>query len=250
MSSLVITKESGNLFKFELDGGTPIRNDQNRLLTNGDYCNFKTANGASIVQKQNILYSEVTLIASGTFTFASVTDMWDKLQEVGFFDGLGTGGGGGGGVDTFLELLDNFSSYLGRDGQVLVVNESEQKIESQAIALFTPELLTKLNNIEVEAQKNVRSDWDVTDPEDDRGIDNKPPSFSTTILTARFSGDGQTYDLPENAVAVKGYINDGVQHLEQTGFESDLNTFTQSGVTVTFKKTITTGQRITIDYYI
>ena len=249
MSSLIITKESGNLFKFELDGGTPIRNDQNRLLTNGDYCNFKTANGASIVQKQNILYSEVTLIARGTFTFASVVDLWNKLQEVGFFDGLASGGGGGG-VDTFLELLDTFSSYLGRDGQVLVVNESEHKIESQEIALFTAELLDKLNGIQAEAEVNVQADWNETNPLSDAFINNKPPNFNTTILTARFSGDGQTYDLPENAVAVKGYINDGVQHLEQTGFESDLNTFTQSGVTVTFKKSITTGQRITIDYYI
>lgn len=249
MSSLVITKESGNLFKFELDGGTPIRNDQNRLLTNGDYCNFKTANGASIVQKQNILYSEVTLIASGTFTFASVSDLWDKLQEVGFFDGLASGGGGGG-ADTFIELLDTPSSYIGNDSKVLVVNESEQKVIFQALALFTPELLEKLNGIQAGAQVNVNADWEETNPESDAYIFNKPSSFNTTILTARFSGDGQDYDLPANAVAVKGWINDGVQHLEQLTFESDLNTFTQAGTTVTFKKAITTGQRITIDYYI
>ena len=249
MSSLVITKESGNLFKFELDGGTPIRNDQNRLLTNGDYCNFKTANGASIVQKQNILYSEVTLIASGTFTFASVTDLWDKLQEVGFFDGLASGGGGGG-FDTFIELLDTPASYIGDDGKVLVVNESEQKVIFQAIALFTPELLTKLENIQAGAEVNVQADWDESNPLSDAFIQNKPNLSATGTFVARFSGIGQTYDLPANAVAIFATINDAIQHIEQTGFESDLNTFTQSGVTVTFKKSITTGQRIYIYYYI
>lgn len=69
------------------------------------------------------------------------------------------------------------------------------------------------------------------------------------MKTARFLGAGQNYTLPSGATAIKGWINDGVQHLEQVGFESDLNTFTQTGYLVTFKKTITTGARVVIDYY-
>lgn len=69
------------------------------------------------------------------------------------------------------------------------------------------------------------------------------------IKTVRFSGAGQDYTLPSGATAIKGWINDGAQHLEQVGFESDLNTFSQNGYLVTFKKTITTGNRIYIDYY-
>jgi hypothetical protein len=72
---------------------------------------------------------------------------------------------------------------------------------------------------------------------------------TASISSKRFSGSGQTYTLPENAVAFKGWINDGVQQKEMTGFEADLNTFTQSGLIVTFKKAITTGARIIIDYY-
>ena len=72
---------------------------------------------------------------------------------------------------------------------------------------------------------------------------------TASISSIRLSGLGQTYTLPENAVAFKGWINDGVQHKEMTGFESDLNTFTQNGLIVTFKKSITTGARIIIDYY-
>ena len=65
----------------------------------------------------------------------------------------------------------------------------------------------------------------------------------------RFAGAGQDYTLPSGAIAIKGWINDGVQHLEQSGFESDLNTFSQTGYLVTFKKAITTGARIVVDYY-
>lgn len=68
------------------------------------------------------------------------------------------------------------------------------------------------------------------------------------VKTIRFNGSGQTYNLPNGATAIKSWINDAVQHLEQTGFETDLNTFTQDGIKVTFKKTITTNQRIYIDY--
>lgn len=69
------------------------------------------------------------------------------------------------------------------------------------------------------------------------------------IKTARFYGSGQDYTLPSGAIAFKGWINDGVQHLEQVGFESDFNTFTQSGTVFTFKKTVPTGARVVIDYY-
>lgn len=65
----------------------------------------------------------------------------------------------------------------------------------------------------------------------------------------RFAGSGQNYSLPLGCVAFKGWINGGAQHLEQAGFESDLDTFTQTDTTVTFKKLITTGARIVIDYY-
>ena len=72
---------------------------------------------------------------------------------------------------------------------------------------------------------------------------------SPIITSIPFAGAGQDYVLPTGAIAIKGWINDAPQHLEQIGFESYLNTFTQTGATVTFKKTITAGQRIIIDYY-
>lgn len=65
----------------------------------------------------------------------------------------------------------------------------------------------------------------------------------------RFAGAGQSYTLPLGCIAFKGWVNDGAQHLEQVGFEADLNTFTQLDTTVTFKKSIAIGARVVIDYY-
>lgn len=227
MSSLIITKETGNLFSLVLDGGIPIRSDKNRLTTKGDYCDFKTANGANIIQKQNILYSEVTVIDGGAFTFATVVELWEKLEEIGFFDGL-TAGGGGGGVDEFTGLLDTFDSYLGRDGQVLIVNESEQKIESQAISLFTAEDRGKLDGIESEAQKNVNSDWNITDPELPGYIYNKPELTVISVPKIQFTADGvtDTFDIGVTAeikgVAWEGQLLDDGDW-EQTGTSFTLN---------------------------
>ena len=130
-NSLIITKQTGNFFSLALNSDEVVISDQNRLTTVGNFCHFKTANGANIVKEQNVLFSEITLITSGSATFASVNALWVGLINAGFFDGLGTGGGGGGGgVAEFTELTDTFPSYLGRNGQTLIINESQQRIES------------------------------------------------------------------------------------------------------------------------
>lgn len=129
MNSLIITKQTGNFFSLALNSDEVVISDQNRLTTVGNFCHFKTANGANIVKEQNVLFSEVTLITAGSETFVSVNALWVGLINAGFFDGLGTGGGGGGATD-FTDLRDTFPSYLGRDGETLIINESQQKIES------------------------------------------------------------------------------------------------------------------------
>lgn len=130
-NALVISKQTGGYFAFNLSiDGAPqdeVRSIQNDLLTVGNTLHFKTSNGANIIKQQNITPAELTIIASGTFTFATVTQVWDKLIEVGFFDWLGTGGGAG--VNRFDDLLDTFQ-YFGKDGYVCVVNESQQKLEA------------------------------------------------------------------------------------------------------------------------
>ena len=171
MSSLVITKQSGNFFSLVLDGGSPIISEQNRLTTIGDYCNFKTANGANLILKQNILYSEITIITGVSHVPTSIDDLWVSLIEAGFFDGVVIGGGGT--AIRFDELLDTFT-YFGRDGQLLVVNESELKLDTVAVSIFTEDDKLKLDGIEIGAQANVNADWNESNPESDAFIFNKP----------------------------------------------------------------------------
>ena len=247
MSSLIITKQTGNFFSLVLDGGDAIISEQNRLTTIGNFCNFKTANGANLILKQNILYSEITIITGVSHVPTSINDLWVSLIAAGFFDGIVSAGGVT--ATRFDELLDTFT-YFGRDGQLLVVNESELKLDTIAVSIFTEADKLKLDGIEAGAQVNVNPDWNKTDPSDPATILNKPPVNSIGIFSIRISGLGQTYEIPENAVVIRGWINDAPQHIENIGFKSDLNTITQAGTTITFKKTITTGQRIIIDYYI
>jgi hypothetical protein len=248
--SLVITKQTGNFFSLVFDGGDPIISEKNRLTTFGNYCNFKTDSGANIILKQNILVTDITVIADGTFTFANINLLWAKLIEIGFFDGTVIAGTPTG-INRFEELLDTFT-FFGRDGQVVVVNETEMRLDTVTYQIFTEAEKLKLAGIETNAQVNVQSDVNETDPNSPAYIRNFPDinNVTNTIECIRFAGLGQVYELPINAVAIKGYINDGVQHLEKIGFETDLNTFTQDGIEVTFKKTILTGQRIIIYYYI
>jgi hypothetical protein len=133
MATLLITKETGGYFSFVVDGNTAekVTNMRNDVLSIGTICNFKTANGANIIKKQNIDVTAITLVASGTFTFADVNTFLIKLIDVGYYDWLLTGGGGTG-VDRFDELLDTFS-YFGKDGQCVIVNESELKLETTVL---------------------------------------------------------------------------------------------------------------------
>jgi hypothetical protein len=169
---LIIEKEANNLFSITYDGGEPIRTEQNRLTTIGDFSNFKTANGANLVLKQNIPVTEITVIASGTFTFTTMPQLWNKLIQIGFFDGV-VNSGGGSVISRFDELADTFN-YFGRDGQVVTVNESQLRLETRPISLFTPADRDKLDGIQAGAEVNVQADASVTDPNNPAYIKNFP----------------------------------------------------------------------------
>jgi hypothetical protein len=249
MSSLIITKQTGNFFSLVLDGGSPIVSEQNRLTTVGNFCNFKTASGANLILKQNILFSEITIVTAGSYVPTSINDLWLSLINAGFFVGLGTGGGGGG-VDRFTELLDSFSSYLGRDGQVLVVNESMQRIETVAISLFSEEDRIKLDGIETNAEVNVQADVNEADPDSPAYIKNFPNINSIGVFKERFTPTGQICTLPVGATAICADVDGYPQYKEKIGFETDLNTFTQSGDNVTFKTIFEGTPQILIQYYL
>jgi len=249
MSVLIITKQTGNFFSLVLDGGDEIISEQNRLTTVGDFCNFKTANGANLILKQNILYSEITIITGGSHVPTSIYDLWLSLITAGFFDGLGTAGGGTG-AENFTDLLDTFPSYLGRDGQVLVVNESMQRVETIAISLFSAADRVKLDGIEANAEVNVQADVNETDPDSPAYIKNFPSLSSVVVLATRYAGAGQTYVIPVGAVAIIAYIDGYPQYPLDIAFPLDVNVFEQTGVDVTFATTIEIDSQIIIQYNI
>lgn len=136
---LSITKEDNEQFSFVINGdtATEIINTRNDLLTIGNETHFKTANGANLVKDQSIIFSNVSLF-DGVTPVASPTstrDLFDKLTALGFFDWI-DGTGGSGGVDRFDDLLDTFK-YFGKDGQFLVVDESQLKLVTVAVTIVT-----------------------------------------------------------------------------------------------------------------
>lgn len=72
----------------------------------------------------------------------------------------------------------------------------------------------------------------------------------SNIYKSRFEPIGQDCTLPSGAIAIEAHIDGYIQYLEQTGFETDLNTFTQDADIVTFKTTIEEGSQILITYYL
>lgn len=250
MSSLIITKQTGNFFSLVLDGGSEIISEQNRITTVGNFCNFKTANGANLILKQNILYSEITIITGGSHVPTSIYDLWLSLISAGFFDGLGASGSGTG-ANNFTDLLDTFPSYLGRDGQVLIVNESMQRVETIAVSLFSASDKTKLDGIETGAQANVNADCNETDPANDKYIENKPNLLISLqfidypLITVAAT---QTFTIPTGATAKQVFLNDGVQYPATANNTDRANTFTQTGSVVTLNQTTEINNYIAIFY--
>jgi len=150
MANLVIKKNTNLTFTFILDGDTDnaVIDNQPKMTSTGVYFNFKTENGANIIKKQFIQYSQITYkdVSNVEFTFLSVQDVWTKLINEGFFDYLGTSGGGGG-VTRFDELDDTFS-YIGNDGKVPVVNQAENKLD--AVTFYNFKDFIQLEDVAIE----------------------------------------------------------------------------------------------------
>lgn len=215
--SLIINKENDFVFSLSFDGGDAIISEQNRLTTIGNLCNFKSGNGANVILKQNILVTEITLISDGTFTFTTTNDLFKKLFEVGFFNT--PNGGATGVIDRFDELTDTFD-YFGRDNQILFVNESQQRLDTKEISVFSLEDKEKLDGIETGAQVNVKADFNETNPNSDAFIRNKPDlnALFSGIYINKFIADGITneFALPIGAIILnvnvdRGFIREWTQ---------------------------------------
>ena len=207
-NQLTITKESGGYFRFDLiidEVAQPaIRSIKNNLLSDGDELHFKTSTGANIVKKQGITPTDLTIEASGIFTFTTITEVWNKLIEIDYFGTSGTGTG----VDRFDDLLDTFN-YFSNDGKVCIVNESQQKIE--ASVFYNKRFFTDLDDCpsELVANKMV-----VVNPEATALILVDQPTTPPTVPTGTIfflnviPEETQTvFDIPENSMVVSMHID-------------------------------------------
>ena len=246
MSSLIITKQSGNFFSLSLDNEPLIISEANRLTTIGDFCNFKTATGANLILKQNILYSEITVVSTTSQVPVSINNLWTILISVGFFTGLS--GAGGGSATRFDSLLDTFQ-YFGRNGQLLIVNESELKLDTVAFQVFTEAEKLKLNGIEIDAQKNVQSNWNELDITKDSYIIGKPSFGITRIFDTVVTVDGtQVFSVNADTPVRSVYINGEKQFLSSLNTVSVINTYTQVEFNVTLAKPTKIDNYIYIEY--
>lgn len=136
ITSLVITKYAEDYWIYTANG-TPkpdAASDYTGTMT-GDYLTIKTITGAPILLRVyfgNIQYYDNLDSGNNLLSPSSAVEMMGHLKAQGFFKG--DTGGGTGGVDTFKQLLDTFSSFAGRAGQVLKIDDEEAFITSEIIS--------------------------------------------------------------------------------------------------------------------
>lgn len=271
---LTITKETDGYFTFVLNGDVAgaIKNTRNDLTTVGNFAHFKTSNGANLISEQNIIYSNVAIVDGVTSVVpTSVDDLFNELDNVGFFYWIN--GSGSGGVNRFDELEDTFS-YFGKDGQVVMVNESELKLETftmpdvSYLSKFpTPlvagmmlkvnagatayELVNALNVITQE----IREGYTETTPSEDaifQALATIQASISGEIGVIdypRLEEETNEFVIPEGKTAILAIVNYGANYLPETvNNTGEANTFIQTDDIVSFGETLYIGNYVVIFY--
>ncbi len=239
---LTITKEANDFFTFVLNGdvANAIKNTRNDLTMVGDQANFKTANGANLIQQQNILFGNVTIIDGVTTLIpTSPNDLFDKLISVNFFDWITAGTGG---VNRFDDLLDTFQ-YFGKDGQSIRVNESQLKLEpfelpnTDYLDLFpTPLIANKILKV-----NNSGTVYEFVDlPEGVEGL--AFTDFGRLIV------ENDTFLIPEGKTAIQLNVNGANWYPLSDNNALEYNTFTQVGTDVITKTPLELNNYVVIFY--
>lgn len=272
---LTITKEIDGYFTFVLNGDSAnaIKNTRNDLLTVGNLAHFKTANGANLIKEQDVLFSNVTIIDGVTSVVpTSVDDLFNELDNVGFFDWI-NGHGGSGGVNRFDELEDTFS-YFGKDGQVVRVNESQQKLETfvmpdvSYLSKFPTPLVAGMilkvnagatayelvNAFNVITQE-IREGFTETTPSEDaifQALEAIQSSISGElgfIDYPRLEEATNEFIIPTGKTAKFAVVNYGANYFPETvNNYGELNTFIQADDSVSFGETLAVGNYVVIFY--
>lgn len=198
---LTITKLTDIFFSFTLNGDTvnAVINSRNNVTIVGNFCHFKSDNGANLIKEQNILFSNVTIIDGATLPSpVSVDDLIIKLDSVNFFDWT-NGTGGGSGVNRFDELVDTFE-YFGKDGQSIRVNESQQKLEPFVLPDVSmlsnfPSPLIPLKSIRVNSLATAYEFYDTV-------------NLVTQFIRSGYTETSPSEDILNQSLALKANISD------------------------------------------
>jgi len=151
MAQYIIYKKAPSVFEIVKDNLIFISDSKWSGTQIDGRFTFKSENGARLFA--NVPFSEVSYVdetgGGSVSSFASAISLHNKLKEVGFFDASVSSGGGG--ADTFKQLADTFSSFTGRNGQVIYVDGNV--LNSKTIA--NNELLSQLGDTNLELIQNI-----------------------------------------------------------------------------------------------
>lgn len=272
---LTIIKEPNDYFTFVLNGDTvnAIKNTRNDLTVVGNLAHIKTSNGANLISQQDVLYNNITIVDGVTSLVpTSPDDLFTKLISVGYFDWIN--GSGGGGVNRFDELEDTFS-YFGKDGQVVVVNESELKLETLTLPDVSklnqfPTPLVAFKMLRVNAAGTayefidgvntitqlIRNGFTTTTPSEDAVFDALALKANLVDLHESFEiidypillANQDEFEIPEGKIAKLVYINGTVYLPLSANNVSEFNTFSQLDTTVSLINTAVIGEYVSIVY--
>lgn len=169
-------------------------------------------------------------ISGGVITYNPSTGYQDLR---GFIpNNIAGGGGGGGGITSFLGLTDTFSSYAGRGGEVVIVNDGESGTDSEPKSWLWNTLRTFYHNIVSTATVNrtaTLQDRDGTiaylDDINNSSVEKDP--FTETIEIANLLQHSPNYTPSSGSTLniIKGAASAFIGGEYQCVFTCDNNTF-------------------------
>jgi len=205
IDSLIITRKTSKYWTLQVNEETETRASSAYEGTRtGDFITIKTNTGAPItmvVPYSVIQYFDSMDAANNLTTPQNSDEMFSHLLEQDFFLASSGGSGGGAGVNNFLELLDVlFPTYIGRDGQAIVINGNGLDSAPFNASIAFEQLTNWLGGV-LQPNQYILSNSDGSGlvQASVTNIVNRPPTFyETQILNKGYTWDGDTIIPNEN----------------------------------------------------
>lgn len=195
-TSITITYIGNGLWGFTdntMPSGKYRISNANSAITDDNVITFKTKTGSIIYNKQPYsIFNYVDMTDSGNnFTPTSATQLISQLKTFDFF---GSSDGGGSAPIAFTDLTDTFSLLIGREGQMLVVNEDGTLITTREFQVI--ENSTDLADMPSTIQPNL---FLVGNETGDGYIQVDPNLFVRPVLPFAMTRSQKGYHWEENS---------------------------------------------------